>query len=129
MSTEQTTENNGTATLTTASSNDQLGAGEALTLKQKQAANVWDHIDDALAVIELARAGKWHWCENFRCKYIELRIDMRDGGCIIKDTYGNRIDPAELRKQLDGQMHGDPWPTERLPLGDWQQEVVKAVGA
>lgn len=117
------------ATPAAVGSSEELGAAGGLTLKQKQAANVWDHIDDALAVIELARAGKWHWCENFECKYIELRIDMRDGGCLIKDRNGNRINPADLRKQLDGHMHGDPWPTERLPLGEWQQEVVKAVGA
>lgn len=107
---------------------EELGAG-GLTLKQKQAANVWDHIDDALAVIELARAGEWHWCENFGCKYIELRIDMRDGGCLIKDKDGNRIDPAELRKQRDGSMRGDPWPTERPKLGGWQKEAAKAAGA
>ena len=101
---------------------------EDLTLAQKSAANVWDHIDDALAVIELARAGKWSPYENFRCKYIELRIDMRDGGCIIKDQEGNRIDPAELRKQTSGRMHGDPWPTGRMPLGNWQIETAKAVG-
>ena len=104
---------------------DQLGANAGLTLKQKQAANVWDHIDDALAVIELARAGKWHWCENFECKYIELRIDMRDGGCLIKDRNGNRINPADLAKQTTGHMHGDPWPTERPKLGEWQQAAVR----
>jgi hypothetical protein len=113
---------------TNVGSNDQLGAAD-LTLKQKQAANVWDHIDDALAVIELARAGKWHWCENSRCKYIDLRIDMRDGGCVIKDQDGNRIDPSELRKQLDGHMHGYPWPASRAALGGWQLETVKSVGA
>ena len=107
-------------------SSDQLSAGD-LTLKQKQAANVWDHIDDVLPVIELARAGKWHWCENFECKYIELRIDMRDGGCLIKDRNGNRINPADLAKQTDGHMHGDAWPTERLPLGAWQIATAKAV--
>jgi len=99
-----------------------------LTLKQKQAANVWDHIDDALAVIELARAGRWVWMENPQCKYIELRIDMRDGGCIIKDREGNRIDPATLGKQLTNEQY-KPWPKERMPLGDWQLETVKATDA
>ena len=97
-----------------------------LSLAQKQAANVWDHVDDALAVIELARAGKWNWCENTQCKYIELRIDMRDGGCIVKDREGKRIDPETLRKQLDEHHDWEPWPTERLPLGEWQKEVAAA---
>lgn len=100
---------------------------EDLTLEQKRAANVWDHVDDAMAVIELARAGKWSPYENMRCKYIELRIDMRDGGCLIKDKDGNRIDPTQLRKQLSGHMHGNPWPTERRALGDWQKEAAQAV--
>lgn len=101
-------------------------SAENLTLKQKQAANVWDHIDDALAVIELARAGKWSPYENMQCKYIELRIDMRDGGCLIRDKDGNRIDVADLRKQMSGFMHGEPWPAERPALGDWQQQAAKA---
>lgn len=114
-----------TSTPAKVGSMDELGAAGAMTLEQKRAANVWDHIDDALAVIELARAGKWHWCENFECKYIELRIDMRDGGCLIKDRNGNRIDPADLAKQATGLMHGNPWPTERPKLGEWQQAAVR----
>lgn len=101
-------------------------SAENLTLKQKQAANVWDHIDDALAVIELARVGKWSPYENMQCKYIELRIDMRDGGCLIRDKDGNRIDVADLRKQMGGFMHGEPWPAGRPALGEWQQQAAKA---
>lgn len=95
-----------------------------LTLEQKNVANVWDHIDDALAVIELARAGQWHWCENMRCKYITLRIDMRDGGCIIRDGDDNRINPADLIAQRGGYMHGQPWPKERPALTEWQKAMA-----
>jgi hypothetical protein len=101
-----------------------MSEAENLTLAQKTAANVWDHVDDAIAVIELARAGKWHWCENMRCKYIELRIDMRDGGALIRDRDGARIDPRDLLKQVDGGMHGEPWPTKPEPLGEWQKEAA-----
>ena len=100
---------------------------DALTIEQKRAANVWDHIDDVLAVIELARAGKWNWTGNWDCKYVEVRIDMRDGGCLIKDREGKRINPADLRKQLTDAGQGDPWPTERMPLGDWQIATAQAV--
>jgi len=95
-----------------------------LTLAQKQAANVWDHIDDALEVIELARAGRWVWMENTQCKYIELRIDMRDGGCIVKDSKGNRIDLPTLRRQLTNRQY-TPWPKERMPLGESQVQAAK----
>lgn len=63
----------------------------------------WDHIDDVLPVIELMRSGKWVWDENMRCKYVEVRIDTRDGGCIIKDRHDVRITPAELVKQFYGR--------------------------
>lgn len=99
-----------------------------LTVKQKQAANVWDHIDDVLPVIEAARAGKWTPYENMACKYIELRIDMRDGGCIIKNAHGERINPDELRKQPYG--HGfEPWPKGRPALGEWQRDTIAALKA
>ncbi|MBX3653248.1 MAG: hypothetical protein KF686_03625 [Ramlibacter sp.] len=72
----------------------------------------WDHINDVISVLALASAGRWHWGENMDCKYVEVRIDMRDGGCIIKDRHGTRITPAALAKQPYG--HGNiPWP---MPL-------------
>jgi hypothetical protein len=99
-----------------------------LTVQQKQAANVWDHIDDVLPVIEAARAGKWTPYENMACKYIELRIDMRDGGCLIRNARGERINPSDLRAQPYG--HGfEPWPTARPELGDWQREAIERVKA
>lgn len=68
----------------------------------------WDHVDDVLPVIELMRSGKWAWVENMRCKYIELRIDTRDGGCIIRDREKVRITPEQLANQPYGG-HGEPW--------------------
>ena len=72
-----------------ATSNDLLGG------------NQWDSIDDFITVLNKMRADEWQWYENTNCKYVELRVDMRDGGCIIKDRHGRRITPAELAKQLD----------------------------
>jgi len=69
-------------------------------LEDKQANNIWDNIDDVLPVIEAARDRKWKWVLNTACKYIELRVDMRDGGCIIKDRHGNRINPEDLAYQF-----------------------------
>lgn len=61
--------------------------------------NRWDSIQDFITVLQAARSGQWHWPMNTRCKYVELRVDMRDGGCIIKDREGKRITPAELAYQ------------------------------
>lgn len=79
-----------------------------MDLKQKIATNTWDHIDDVLPILEAARRGDWNWFNNWRHKYIEIRIDMRDGGCILKDRDGNRIEPADLHKQ-SGPGRGMPW--------------------
>jgi len=63
--------------------------------------NQWHSLDEVLQVLQAVRAGKWHWFANTRCKYIELRIDMRDLGCILRDREGVRISPATL-----GRQHG-----------------------
>jgi hypothetical protein len=68
-------------------------------LHEKIKLNVWDHVDDFLKVYEAMKREEWNWALNSRCKYVELRIDMRDGGCIIRDRDGNRIDPKELEHQ------------------------------
>lgn len=70
----------------------------------------WDHINDVLPVLVAAANGKWSWVENTECKYIELRIDMRDGGCIIKNRRGERITPEQLAKQ--------PWKQGGVPWGN-----------
>ena len=72
-----------------ATSNDLLGG------------NQWDSVDDFLVVLNKMRANEWQWVENTKCKYVELRVDMRNGCCIIRDRYGRRISPAQLAKQLD----------------------------
>ena len=49
------------------------------------------------------RDGSWSWARNMQCKYIDLRIDMRDGHCILKDRDGNEIPLSKLEYQ-----HGIP---------------------
>ncbi len=98
---------------------------KTLTVEQKAAANIWDHLDDALSVIAAARAGQWNWTENSACKYIELRIDMRDGGCLIRNREGQRINPGDLAHQYRGEGGYEPWPNKgRAPLSDWQRAAI-----
>lgn len=99
-----------------------------LTVEEKTAANVWDHVDDVLAVIEKARRGEWGWVGNSQCKYIEVRIDMRDGGCILRDRDGTRISPSDLARQHAG-LGGVPWRSPERELGDWQRETVEKMRA
>jgi hypothetical protein len=63
----------------------------------------WNNIDDFIAVLQLMRDGKWDWYANTRCKYVELRVDMRDGGCIISDRESKRISPAQLAYQYSAE--------------------------
>lgn len=70
-----------------------------MELQQKIETNTWDSIDDFIAVLTSMRAEQWKWYANTRCKYVELRVDMRDGGCIIRDREGKRIDPKQLAYQ------------------------------
>lgn len=67
-----------------------------------------DHGDlsKIISIIESARITKfirpdkgWIWTRNPRCKYIDLRIDMRDGDFVLLDRSGQRISIEELEKQ------------------------------
>ena len=77
-----------------------MDSNEELTLEIKIKENIWDHINDFLEVYKKSKQGKWTWWKNSKCKYVELRIDMRSGCCIIRDRDGNRIDPKDLEYQL-----------------------------
>lgn len=70
-----------------------------LTLEEKEKENIWDHIDSFLKIYKLVKEKKWSWIFSSNCKYVNLRIDMRDGGCIIMDRDGKRISPEQLEYQ------------------------------
>ena len=71
-----------------------------MDLATKIKTNTWDHLNDFLNVYNLMKEGQWKWGKNWACKYVELRIDMRDGGCIIRNGEGIRIDPKDLEYQF-----------------------------
>jgi len=60
----------------------------------------WLPVLQVIRAIEIAKETGWNWCNNTRCKYIELRIDMRDDKCLIKDRDGNLIDLEKLLFQF-----------------------------
>ncbi len=80
-------------------------------------ANVWEgNFDEVIATIkELTRgdrfdekgewrpdANKWSWIFNTQCKYIGLRIDMRDGHFVLTNRNGERITVDQLKYQSGG---------------------------
>jgi len=77
-------------------------------LENKIKHNIWDSLDDVLPIIARALQDKvgrkasgeyWTWVRNPKCKYIDLRIDMRDGGCLLTNRDGQRINPEDLAYQ------------------------------
>lgn len=77
--------------------------------------NEWDtNLDEVIAFIKWAtrpdseifdengqyKPGEsdWSWARNFDCKYVDLRIDMRDGGFVIC-AKGKRISLDKLKWQ------------------------------
>lgn len=65
------------------------------SMKFRQDHNRWDDIRDVMAVLNDKR---WSWAANTDCKYLNLRVDMRDGGCLI-EANSRRISPKQLRWQ------------------------------
>lgn len=61
--------------------------------------NNWIPFAKVFEVISFASSGKWDWVWNPRCKYINIRIDMRDGHCVIFDRDGKQITLEELQYQ------------------------------
>jgi hypothetical protein len=39
---------------------------------------------------------RWSWAYNSDCKYVDLRIDMRDGGFVMTNRKGERINLEQL---------------------------------
>lgn len=94
-----------------------------LTVEEKSEQNIWDHLGDALPTLKAASRGEWSWGRNSQCKYIELRIDMRTGHCIIRDREGKRINPEDLAYQITSSAgRTEPWP------GAWLGEAQKGDG-
>lgn len=78
-----------------------------MSLRAKEKFNIWDNIKDVIPAIQrvcaLRDEYKWTWGMNTKCKYISIRIDMRDGGCILNDRNGNRIEIADLEYQYSSK--------------------------
>lgn len=74
--------------------------------KAMVASNVWhDNLGDLVRTVAECVGNstppglKWHWSRSpgFRAKYIDVRIDMRDGGYIVMAS-GERISLEQLQR-------------------------------
>lgn len=75
--------------------------------KQRFVDNLWEeNLDEVMSFVKEAIKDPfegWQWINNSRCKYVDIRIDMRDGGFIIKDRDGKRISFDQLKHQYKGE--------------------------
>ena len=86
---------------------DCLAKNPRLTTKEKIASNTWDHLDDFLDVYVAMKKRKWSWGLNAECKYIDLRVDMRSGKCLMS-AKGERISPRRLAWQYSKETPTPP---------------------
>ena len=72
---------------------------EEFKLKLKE--NIWeDQLGDTVTELQkLFQGPHWSWVRNMSCKYVEIKIDMRDGGFILKDQHGKRISLDSVKWQ------------------------------
>ena len=69
--------------------------------------NIWDtDLDEVFKTIKECHGddkfdmkADWLWIRNSRCKYISVRIDMRDGAFVLVDRAGERISLEHLKFQ------------------------------
>lgn len=78
-------------------------------VQKKIQSNTWDHFGAILPTLKAISRGDWYWGANSRCKYIEIRLDTRDGGCILYDRERVRISPEQFAHQSH-PVRMEPWP-------------------
>lgn len=49
-----------------------------------------------------------NWMKHSDLKYIEIRLDTRDMGCIVKDRDGNLIDWDDFKMKISRMREEDP---------------------
>ncbi|MGX5662196.1 hypothetical protein [Diaphorobacter nitroreducens] len=103
-------------------------------VRKKIETNTWDHFGDILPTLKAISRGEWYWGANSRCKYIEIRLDTRDGGCILYDRDRVRISPEQFAFQAGGGVGKmEPWPAKNAlaaaPTTQEAPEQEAAIGA
>jgi hypothetical protein len=68
----------------------------------KVQSNTWhkrEELDEFIATIKaLSDPEKWDWswARNTKCKYVELRFDMRDGGFVLRANSSHHHGPERI---------------------------------
>lgn len=67
---------------------------ESQEFQSKVSDNEWESpeslVDNLKRIIKCIESKEWQWGRNMDCKYVNVRIDMRDGGHVIVNQRGKR---------------------------------------
>jgi len=69
------------------------------TVEQVEHYNVWFSFEAIQETITAIQSGKYDWQRNRRCKYVDIRIDVRCGKVRLVDRFGKTITPAIFASQ------------------------------
>lgn len=79
------------------------GFKESQEFAESVSNNIWmppkDFVRNMQRIFACAENEKWQWPKNWDCKYIDIRIDMRDGGHIITNKTGKRCSVESIEHQ------------------------------
>ena len=60
----------------------------------------WKPFDEIIeGVSKVIKDKKWNWAANQHCKYVSIRVDMRDGTAILMDRDKEVITLDQLKRQ------------------------------
>lgn len=61
----------------------------------------WVPLADVLQIIRSTQqnGGRWTWARNAHCKYLDIRLDTRDGRCLLRNRDGKSITLDDLKRQ------------------------------
>lgn len=98
-----------------------------LPLEQRKEKNIWDSIDDFLPVVEDIKTKKWSYKYNPEFRYVDIRIDMRDGRCVFMSEK-NRVDISQIKMQDKFNQFDDNYKRTDTNWYDFDKifEVVEA---
>lgn len=76
-------------------------------LDEQISENIWHDRQELQQIIdtiltlsdEKSETNEWCWAYNHNCKYVDIRIDMRDGGFIFMNQNRTRINLEQLKWQ------------------------------
>lgn len=75
---------------------------ESAEFQEMARSNTWHESNVVVAaqeILDLVHSKEWLWFRNTHCKYVNIRIDMRDGGFLLMDRNHGRVSLDAIKWQ------------------------------